>query len=67
MIMQALRNTRPCPQGSDPALHVTCRAHTIFRKGSKPRSEQCPPADGYQVPSLPYTDPVRLIRRALSL
>ena len=35
---------------------------TISRQGSQPRRKKCSPADGYQAPSLPYGDPVALIR-----
>jgi hypothetical protein len=35
---------------------------TVFRQGSRPWERKCSPAGGHQAPSLPYADPLRLIR-----
>lgn len=67
MIMQALRNTGLVHTTAIQLSRSPAGTHTIFRKGSKPRS-----GTALTCRRLPGTEPadadlVRLIRRALSL
>ena len=56
LIKQCSRHTAGTTSQQRSTLPATGRG-TVFRKGSKPRSNKCSPAGGHQVPSLPDGGP----------